>query len=61
LKRLPKLEYHGKIQPILCFQRSIFSIGARDTTAIVVSRSCRWAVLPYWSTRPALAQVSAAP
>ena len=41
VKRLPKLEYQGKVPPILRFQRSIFSIGARDTTAIVVSRSCR--------------------
>jgi hypothetical protein len=31
----------GKGPAIFRFQRSIFSIGARDTTAIVVSRSCK--------------------
>jgi hypothetical protein len=52
LKSLPYDEYQGKVQPFFALKASILSIGARETTAIVVSRACRWARLPYWSTRP---------
>ena len=33
--------YHGISQPIRAFKRSMFSCGARDTNASVVSRAFR--------------------
>jgi hypothetical protein len=46
LKSDPCEESHGKLHPIRFLKRSIFSIGARETTAKAVSRAARCARLP---------------
>ena len=45
-----KDETHGIVQPMRFLYASSFSIGARDTSANDVSRACRWARWPIWST-----------
>jgi hypothetical protein len=50
LKSLLNDETHGNVHPMRSLYAAIFSIGARETTANEVSRACRWARWPTWST-----------